>query len=380
MQPLALINANVLQDREFQSDLAVIVNGTIIQDIVARQQLSDSDFDITDLAGNYLLPGFIDTQVNGGGGVLFNDCPTLEGIRTIAEAHRQFGTTGLLPTLISDDLDVIESALDAVNAAIDQAVPGVLGIHIEGPFLNQARRGIHEASKLRKLTNEILDQLEPVRNGCSLLTIAPEMMEAGMLQQLVEKGFIVNAGHSNGSYADVSAAVDEGLRGFTHLFNAMSQLGVREAGVVGAALDFDETWCGVIADGHHVAPASLRIAYRCKGPDKLLLVTDAMPPVGSPENEFTLLGKLIMVKDGVCVDAHGTLAGAALDMASAVRNIMSITSCSLAEASVMASTSPATFLGLQNRLGTIKAGMSADFSILDQRLMPVQTFIAGRRT
>ena len=180
----------------------------------------------------------------------------------------------------------------------------MLGIHIEGPFLNPERRGIHDARKLKKLTADIIRELEPVKNGCSVLTIAPETVEPALIGQLKEKGFIVCAGHSDASYEQTSIAVNHGLSGFTHLFNAMSPLGAREPGVVGAALDHDNTWCGIIADGHHVSSASLRIAYRCKGPGKLMLVTDAMPPVGSTENEFYLLGNRITVRNGVCVDAH----------------------------------------------------------------------------
>ena len=379
MRSVAYINGRVLLESGLHSDRVVIVNGGVIESIITRDQFAPDEHDITDLAGNYLAPGFIDTQVNGGGGVLFNDSPDINGIRIIARAHRQFGTTGLLPTLISDDIEVIQNGLAAVNNAIEEGVPGVLGIHIEGPFLNNKRRGIHDASKLKKLTTDIIDKLEPAKNGRSIMTIAPESVDPGMVRQLTEKGFIVCAGHSDATYDEVSSAVQQGLRGFTHLFNAMSQLGVREPGVVGAALDHEGTWCGVIVDGHHVSAASLRIAYRCKGPQKLLLVTDAMPLVGSDVSDFHLLGKQITVQDGVCVDANGTLAGAALDMASAVRNMMETTACTLSEATAMASTSPAAFLGLQNRTGAIKVGMQADFVILDEQLNAVETIIGGQQ-
>jgi len=200
-----------------------------------------------------------------------------------------------------------------------------------------------------------------------------------MIRQLVEKGFIVCAGHSNATYDQVRNAIDHGLSGFTHLYNAMSQLSAREPGMVGAAFDHDNTWCGIIADGHHVSPASLRIAYRCKGSEKLMLVTDAMPPVGSTSDVFHLMGNRIAVIDGVCVDANGTLAGAALDMASAVRNMMKASACTLADASSMASTGPAAFLGLQRRKGTIGAGMQADFVVLNEQLHAIKTIIGGRQ-
>ena len=203
-------------------------------------------------------------------------------------------------------------------------------------------------------------------------------MDAALISELKAKGFVICAGHTNATYAETSTAIDHGVTGFTHLFNAMSQLGAREPGVVGAALDHDDTWCGVIADGVHVSSASLRIAYRCKGSEKLMLVTDAMPPVGSPDKEFFLMGNRISAKDGICIDANGTLAGAALDMASAVRNMIKFTDCSLAEASMMASTSPAAFLGLQKQTGSINAGMLADFVVVDEQLNIVEVFNGAR--
>lgn len=379
MRPLTYINGRSLLNNEFHDGLAVIVIGSTIANVIQANSLMPSEHDIVDLDGNYLLPGFIDTQVNGGGGVLFNDAPTLEGIRTIAKAHRQFGTTGLLPTLISDELDVIRQGVSAINTAIEEGVPGVLGIHIEGPFLSTERHGIHDVTKLKQLTTGIISELEPVINGCTVITVAPETVEPALIGQLRDKGFIVCAGHSNATYDEVSAAIGQGLSGFTHLFNAMSQLGARAPGVVGAALDHDNTWCGIIADGHHVSDASLRIAYRCKGPEKLMLVTDAMPPVGSPDNEFLIMGNRITVENGVCVDANGTLAGAALDMANAVSNMMQASACSLADAAMMASSTPAAFLGLQQRTGTIKTGLQADFVIVNDQLDVISTIIGGKQ-
>ena len=221
MRPLTYINGRSLLNNEFHDGLAVIVIGSTIANVIQANSLMPSEHDIVDLDGNYLLPGFIDTQVNGGGGVLFNDAPTLEGIRTIAKAHRQFGTTGLLPTLISDELDVIRQGVSAINTAIEEGVPGVLGIHIEGPFLSADRHGIHDVTKLKQLTTGIISELEPVINGCTVITVAPETVEPALIGQLRDKGFIVCAGHSNATYDEVSAAIGQGLSGFTHLFNAM---------------------------------------------------------------------------------------------------------------------------------------------------------------
>ena len=378
MVETAYINGKVLTEGRIHNDLTIITKEDRISRVQAASEKHPASTEIVDLGGDYLLPGFIDTQVNGGGGVLFNESPSVEGIRAISQAHQQFGTTGLLPTLISDDLEVIHKAVAAVAEAIDTGVPGVLGIHIEGPFLSHERRGVHDAKKLRKLTAKIISELQPLENGCSVLTIAPETIEPGMISELSRKGFRLCAGHSNADYEIISNSIEQGLCGFTHLFNAMSQLGAREPGVVGAALDSDIAWCGIIVDKHHVSPASVRIAYRCKGPEKLMLVTDAMPPVGSDDTEFTLLGNHVTVKDGVCRDSAGILAGTALDMSTALRNMIRITGCSLPEASMMASGSPAGFLGLHGRLGHIEAGLNADFVVVDPDLRVQTTIIGGR--
>jgi N-acetylglucosamine-6-phosphate deacetylase len=377
MKPVAYINGRVLARGQIEQDLTIVVNGDRIEQVTHLGHAALDGKKVIDLGGNYVLPGFIDTQVNGGGGVLFNDSPDVAGIKSMSKAHWQFGTTGFLPTLISDELDVIRQGVAAVDAAIEQGVPGVLGIHLEGPFLTSERRGVHDARKLQQLTHEIINVLEPVNLGKSIITLAPEMVSPDMVRKLTDKGFIVCAGHSNASYEQANAAIAQGLRGFTHLFNAMSQLGAREPGMVGAALDAENTWCGVIADNHHVSPASLRVAYQCKGREKLMLVTDAMPPVGTSQKEFSMLGKTITVSDGVCKDPSGTLAGTALDMISAVRNIMKATGCRLADASHMASTGPATFLGLHENRGSIEAGNRADLVIVDDELEVGTTLIGG---
>jgi N-acetylglucosamine-6-phosphate deacetylase len=374
----AYINGKVLAGKRFRDDLTVITQKGRIKRVQSASRVPDTHARIVDLAGDYLVPGFIDTQVNGGGGVLFNDQPTVDGIRTIAEAHRPFGTTGLLPTLISDELDVIRQALAAVEEAIDRGTPGVLGIHIEGPFLNEERRGVHDPGKLRPLTREIVDGLSPLPNGCTLLTIAPETVEPELISELTRKGFIVSCGHSNANQKQVKEALEHGMRGFTHLFNAMSQLTAREPGVVGQALADQDSWCGIIVDGHHVSPVSLDIAWCCKGADRLMLVTDAMPPVGSPRKEFILLGNRVTTQDGVCLDQNGTLAGTALDMVSAVRNMARLTRCTFADACIMASSTPAAFLGVADQRGSIKAGQHADFVIIDDHYQARSTIIGGQ--
>jgi len=377
MTARALVNGRVLLADGFVDGRAVLLNADRIASVVDQDDLQPG-IERHDLGGGLLVPGFIDTQVNGGDGVLFNDAPTADTIRIIGRAHRAFGTTGFLPTLISDDLSVIRSGIEAVETAIDEGVPGVLGIHIEGPFLNEHRKGIHDADKIRELDEEGLAVLTSMRRGRTLVTVAPECTTPEMIARLVDAGVIVSAGHSNGKYAEVAAAIDAGLSGVTHLFNAMSPLGAREPGVVGAALENDSIWCGIIVDGHHVSPITLRLALRCKPPEKFMLVTDAMPSVGSATKEFVLQGKRISARNGICVDARGTLAGSDLDMALAVRNAIELLDVAPETAFLMASGAPASFLGLQDECGTIAAGRRADLVLLDDNLVVRETWIGGR--
>jgi N-acetylglucosamine-6-phosphate deacetylase len=372
----ALINGRVLQDGSFAAGKAVVLDSGRISALIDEHEVT-AGTERHDLGGGLLVPGFIDTQVNGGGGVLFNAAPTVDTIRTIGRAHRRFGTTGFLPTLISDDLSVIRSGIEAVDVAIAEDVPGVLGIHIEGPFLNEHRKGIHDAEKIRALDEEGYSVLTSLRRGRTMVTVAPEWTTPEMIARLVAAGVIVSAGHSNGKYEEVEAAIAAGVSGVTHLFNAMSPLGVREPGVVGAALESDSTWCGIIVDGQHVAPATLKVALRCKPHDKFMLVTDAMPTVGSDSKEFMLQGKRIFARDGACVDERGTLAGSDLDMAWAVRNSVEMLDLPLETALSMASAGPASFLKLADERGLIAPGYRADLALIDGSLKVVATWIDG---
>lgn len=374
----ALVNGRILLPHGFVDGQAVVLDAGRIEAVVDQTGLQPG-IERHDLGGGLLVPGFIDTQVNGGGGALFNDAPTTDTIRTIGRAHRAFGTTGFLPTLISDDLSVIRSGIEAVETAISEGVPGVLGIHIEGPFLNEHRKGIHDADKIRELDEEGLAVLTSMRRGRTLVTVAPECTTPDMIARLVEAGVVVSAGHSNGKYAEVAAAIDAGLSGVTHLFNAMSPLGAREPGVVGAALENDSLWCGIIVDGHHVSPTTLKLALRCKSPEKFMLVTDAMPSVGSATKEFLLQGKRISARNGVCLDARGTLAGSDLDMALAVRNAIELLDVTPETAFLMASGAPASFLSLQADHGAIVPGRRADLALLNQDLVVRETWIGGQR-
>ncbi|WP_420139134.1 N-acetylglucosamine-6-phosphate deacetylase [Sphingomonas sp.] len=372
---LALVNGRLMLPAGVREDLCVIVEegriSALSDDVPAGAERID-------LEGKLLLAGFIDTQVNGGGGALFNDDPSVQTIRVIGAAHRRFGTTGFLPTLISDDLAVVARAIEAVDQAIEDGVPGVLGIHIEGPFLSLARHGIHDPEKIRRFDAEAIELLSSARHGRTLVTLAPEEVDPAAIQALVSRGVVVAAGHTNADYETIVRAVDHGLSGFTHIFNAMSPLMNRAPGVVGAALDDDRTIAGIIVDGHHLHPAAVRIALRAKGAERLMLVTDAMPSVGTDRTEFILQGRRIHEEDGLLRDDQGVLAGSALDMAGAVRNIMAQTGVSLRDATAMASAVPARFIGVDDATGKIAIGLRADLILVDGDLNVVRSWIGGR--
>lgn len=374
---LALRNARVLTDAGFADGLAVLIEGGKIAAVLPEAAVP-ADTPSRDLGGRMLVPGFIDSQVNGGGGVLFNDSPTVDAIAAIGAAHRTYGTTGFLPTLISDDLQVVRRGIAAVDAAIAAGVPGVIGIHIEGPFLNIDRKGIHDPAKIRALDEEGIAAVSGLKRGRTLVTLAPERTTPEMLRRLAATGVIVAAGHTNGSYAEIRAALDNGLRGFTHLFNAMSPLTSREPGAVGAALEDLGSWCGLIVDGRHIDPVTMRLALRCKPADRFMLVTDAMPSVGMADKNFILQGQRVRVVDGVCVNEDGTLAGSDLDMAGAVRNSVAMLGVPLETAIRMASRNPAQFLGLENETGRIAPGLNADLVALDAAGNVTENWIAGQ--
>ncbi len=379
MTTQAFINARVLAGSEPEIGLAVLVQDGRILDLVRDNDPAVAKAQCHDLHGALLLPGFIDTQVNGGGDVLFNDAPTVDSVRRIAAAHARYGSTGLLPTLISDDLAVMRRAVEAVDAAIAQAVPGVLGIHLEGPFLSTQRRGVHDAAKIRTIDAEGVAVASALKRGRTLLTLAPECVDTSIIRELTARGVIVAAGHTAANYEQVRAGLAAGIRGFTHLFNAMTPLTSREPGAVGAALDDAASWCGLIVDGHHVHPATLRAAIRAKAPGKMILVTDAMPPVGGESPEFRLGDDIAVCRDGICLTPDGTLAGSCLDMAGAVRNSVAMLGLPLGEAVRMASTYPAAFLGLEATHGRIAPGYRADFVVASDTLEVKQTWIGGVR-
>ena len=360
----------VVRDR-----MAVILEGPLIADLVPQTELPATMPVRVLPAGAWLAPGFIDLQVNGGGDVLFNDQPTIAGVRAIAAAHRKFGTTGLLPTLITDSPEQMRRALDTANAAVGRE-PGILGVHLEGPYLSPDKPGAHDARRIRRPAAEDVAVLTAARTGALVVTLAPEMVPPGFIAQLVAAGVRVSLGHSMASYRQTGAAMAEGLAGFTHLFNAMRPLASREPGPIARALEASDAWYGLIVDGVHVDPAMLRLALRGRG--RPMLVTDAMPPVGGSHAAFKLHGQSAAVRDGRCVMTDGTLAGSVLDMATAVRNCVRMLDVSLPDALRFASAHQAAFLGLERTLGRLARGYRADLVAFDPNDVTVlATWISG---
>ncbi|MGO9396385.1 MAG: N-acetylglucosamine-6-phosphate deacetylase [Xanthobacteraceae bacterium] len=358
-----------------REDSAVVIDGGEIAAVGPRAELSNA-IPILDLPANvWLAPGFIDIQVNGGGDVLFNDEPTPEAIRSIAAAHRKFGTTSLLPTLISDSPEKMAAACKAVESLVG-VEPSILGIHLEGPFLSPEKPGVHDPRALRQPRPDDLALLIAKRKGAMLVTLAPERVPLEFIAALAASGVRVSLGHSMATYAQTKAAMAAGLTGFTHLFNAMRPLDSREPGPIAAALESEHAWYGVIVDGVHVAPAMVGLALR--GRATPILVTDAMPPVGGTHSSFRLAGETIFVRGDRCVRSDGRLAGAYLTMAGAVGNCVRLLGVPLTDALRFASAHPADMLGIGTRLGKLAAGFRADMVAFDGTTIEVlDTWVAG---
>lgn len=371
----AVAASRVFDGARLHDNAAVLIEGTQIAGVVPRRELP-ATIPLRELPdGAWLAPGFIDIQVNGGGDVLFNDAPTLQTVRTIVAAHRKLGTTAMLPTLISDSFETMRAALAAIDALLGTE-PGVLGIHLEGPFLSRERAGVHKISALRQPAADDFDAIAARRGGVTLVTLAPEQVPEDFIRKLAAAGVRVALGHSMATYAQTRAAMAAGVSGFTHLFNAMRPLASREPGPIAAALESPDASYGLIADGIHVAPAMLRLAFR--GAGRPILVSDAMPSVGGARHSFSLYGETITVQNGRCARADGTLAGACLDMASAVRNCVRLCDVPLPDALRFASANPAAFLGLSAMIGRLAPGMRADMVALDPATIEIlESWVAG---
>jgi N-acetylglucosamine-6-phosphate deacetylase len=372
----ALLADYVFDGADLHRDSAIVIEGSRIAGLVRQKALKPGLKVSTFPSGAWLAPGFIDLQVNGGGDTLFNEGTTSDGIAAIVAAHRRFGTTAMLPTLITDTDARMQAAMHAVQSLVE-GEPGVLGIHFEGPFLSPEKPGVHNPAYIRRPQPHHLALLTALRGGVTLVTLAPEQVPQGFIAKLVAAGLRVALGHSMATYEQTRAAMAEGLTGFTHLFNAMRPLASRDPGPIAAALESPAAWYGLIVDGAHVHPAVLALALRGRGHP--MLVTDAMPPVGGRASRFSLYGQEIAVSDGRCTRRDGTLAGSTLDMASAVRNCVRLLDMPLEKALQLAATIPAQFIGRGNLLGRLAPGYRADVVALDPiEVRVLATWVAGK--
>jgi N-acetylglucosamine-6-phosphate deacetylase len=379
-QRIALTGARIFDSTLWHEGKALVFADGRIEALAAEADLG-SDIARVDASGNFVVPGFIDLQVNGGGGVLLNEVPTVDGIAQICSAHARFGTTGLLPTLITDTPQITAATLEAGRQARQAAIPGFLGLHLEGPHLSLARKGAHDPALIRPMQEEDLARILACRDLFDVLmtTVAPESVTPEQVRTLADAGMIVSIGHTDSAYETALRYAAAGARTVTHLFNAMSPLGHREPGLVGAALDIGGLHAGMIADGIHVHPAAMAAALRAKqGPGHIFLVTDAMSPIGTDMTSFTLNGREILRQNGRLTLADGTLAGADIDMISSVRFVHQALELDLEEALRMASAYPAEAAGLAHRKGALKPEFDADFAVLTPELDLASTWIGGR--
>lgn len=362
--------ARLFDGEQWHTNVRVTAEAGLITEIAACSAAECADLT--------LAPGFIDVQVNGGGGALFNTAPTIDSLRTMLKAHAGFGTTAMLPTVITDSVATMQQCADAIAAAVAAGEPGILGVHFEGPHLSVPKRGVHPTEHIRGLSADELALYGRTDLGIKLVTVAPENVTPEQIRQLVALNVIVCLGHSNADGATVAAALAAGATGFTHLYNAMSPLTSREPGMVGVALADRNSWCGIIFDGHHVHPVAAKLALAAKPRGKMLIVTDAMSPVGTNDTEFPFFaGKVTRVGNKLTNDA-GSLAGSVLDMAGAVQYAVTELGTEQGEALRMAALYPAEFLGIADRAGRIAAGYRADLVLLDQKGVVQQCFIAGQ--
>ena len=375
---LSLDGPKIFTGFDTLEDHTVVISDGIIDAVVPRDQIG-SGIDKVDLGGGLLAPGFLDLQVNGGGGAFFNGSPDLHTLETISNTHRCYGTTALLPTLISGTSETLTAAIAAVRTAIGNKMPGIVGVHLEGPYINAHRRGIHAKEHIALMNSDVAELLASLEVGTTLVTVAPECVPKGLIRQLTDHGVCIAIGHSNATYEEASIALAEGAQGFTHLFNAMTPLKSREPGCVGAALDDETSWFGIIADGYHVHPATLRVALSAKTSGKAILISDAMPATKCNMSTFDWNGETIHVDDGRCMTIDGTLAGSTLTLRDAIVYVIENLNLSLEEALRMASTYPAEAIGRQDEFGYVRKGNHANLVLLDERLNVIETWVEGDR-
>lgn len=376
----ALINGRILTGHEILDDSAVIVANGHIQQVCPRDQLPKA-IETRDVNGAYITPGFIDIQVNGCGGVQFNDnaeAISIETLQTMQSANEKAGCTSFLPTLITSTDALIKHAVGIMRVYLSEYQHQALGLHLEGPWLNMAKKGTHRAELVRQPEQHLVDFLCENADVITTITLAPEIAGSQVIRQLIKAGIHVSAGHSHATWAEAKEGFNAGIRCATHLYNAMPPIIGREPGLIGAIFDSPDVWCGIIADGLHVHYANIRNAKRIKG-DKLLLVTDATAPAGTEDmmDQFIFAGKTIYYRNKLCVDENGTLSGSSLTMIEAIRNSVEHAGIPLDEALRMATLYPARAIGMEKQLGTIETGKVANLTVFNRDYHIIKTIVNG---
>ena len=372
----ALTNCKVFTGSDVLEQHAVVIDGASIQTICPVTELP-SEIKVIDLEGANLSPGFIDLQLNGCGGVMFNDEITADTLQIMHKANLKSGCTSFLPTLITSSDENMRQAIEAEREYQSTYQNQSLGIHLEGPYLNVMKKGIHSPSFIRESDDEMIDFICSNRDLVAKVTLAPEQNNLDHIRRLRDAGIVVSIGHTNATYAEARQGFDAGISFATHLFNAMTPMVGREPGVVGAIYDTEDVYAGIIVDGFHVDYANIRIAHKIKG-DKLVLVTDATAPAGAEMDHFIFVGKKVYYRDGKCIDENGTLGGSALTMIEAVKNSVECVGIALDEALRMATLYPARAIGVENKLGRIRQGMVANLTVFDRDFNVHATVVNGQ--
>ena len=373
----AITGSKLFNGIDFIEHKALLIDDQHIAGIVNEDAIP-ADFSIKKLDGGILSPGFIDLQVNGGGGKLFNNSPDKESLNTIISAHQYFGTTSIMPTVISDSLNILQKCTDTISNEIDNN-HSLLGIHIEGPFFNVKYRGVHQKQYINTINASYLNLFETLDKFPVMLTLAPECISIKQLKHLNSLGFKILAGHTDANYDQLEEAVKYGLDGFTHLFNAMGQISAREPGVVGSAFDFDETSASIIVDLHHVHPSLINLSFKQKPKGKLFFVSDSMATINHGEPSFELYDEVVSESNGRIINSEGKLAGSSITQIDAIKNAYQKCSIPLESAISMATLYPAEYLGVSDYIGQLKKGYRADLAHFDSNFHVQNVWLAGKQ-
>lgn len=378
---MILKNGKIFDGEKFIKETVVVLENDKIKKILCENELTDEilkNEKVLDLEGKILSPGFIDLQLNGCGGVLFNDAITRETLEIMNETNKKYGCTSFLPTLITSPDEKIEEALNLIKNMQDKENIGVLGLHIEGPYISLEKKGIHRPEYVRVLSDEIIDKIADAGYDVTkIMTIAPEKGKVEHLKKLRQSGIKLNMGHTNANY-DECVEKKEYFDGATHLYNAMSQLQSRNPGAVGFVMNDDKVMAGIIVDGYHMTFSAVEIAKKIMK-DRLYLVTDAVSPAGiDTMTEFMFEGNRVFYKDKKCQSAEGTLGGSALVMIEGIENLVKKVHLTIEEALKMATSLPAKAISVEDRYGYIKEGYVADLTFFDEKYKVKGTVAKGQ--